>query len=279
MKLQLSLRPGLYCIATPIGNLKDITIRALETLQSVDYILCEDTRVTAKLTSHYGIKKKLVVYNDHSSEADRQRIISDILEGSKIGLVSDAGTPLINDPGVKLLRECHKNNCYITTLPGPSAVTAGLILSGLASHQFSFLGFFDPKSYEDLRYRPGTLIFFESPHRLIQTLEFFKKIAENRIISVVREISKMYEDVQSGSVDALLNYYTNKPPKGEIVIVLGDLPQITLSDEHISNIIDTCLQSMSAKETTEYIKLMNRDLSKKKIYNMVLDALQKHPSK
>ncbi|MBA4250028.1 MAG: 16S rRNA (cytidine(1402)-2'-O)-methyltransferase [Candidatus Puniceispirillum sp.] len=275
MKSQL-LRSGLYCIATPIGNLKDITIRALETLQSVDYVVCEDTRVTAKLMNHYGIKKRLVVYNDHSSEVDRQKIINDIKAGSSIGLVSDAGTPLINDPGVKLLRECHKHNCYITTLPGASAVTSGLILSGLASHQFSFLGFFDPKAYEEIRYRPGTLIFFESPHRLIQTLEFFKKIEENRSISVVREISKMYEEIQSGNAETLLSHYTKKPPKGEIVIVLGDLPHTKLSDKNIRNIIDTCLQSMSAKETTEYIKLMHKDLPKKKIYNMVLDALDKH---
>lgn len=275
MHSPISLRPGLYCIATPIGNLKDITIRALETMQAASYVVCEDTRVTSKLLSHYGIKKKLIIYNDHSDESDRLKIIQDILEGSSVAFVSDAGTPLISDPGVKLVRECQKQNCYITTLPGASAVTSALVLSGLASHQFSFLGFFDSKKYETLRYQSGTLIYFESPHRLVQTLEFLSHLKEERLVSVVREISKIYEDVQSGPINTVLNYYRNNPPKGEIVLILGEAPHQQSTDDELLSMIQTCLQTMSPKETTEYIKMMIKDIPKKKIYNMVLDAIKK----
>lgn len=268
------LRPGLFCISTPIGNLKDITIRAIETLQSVDYVVCEDTRVTSKLLGHYGIKKRLAVYNDHSEEKDRVKIIQDIINGSSVALVSDAGTPLINDPGVKLLRECHKQNCYITTLPGASAVTASLILSGLTSHQFSFLGFFDSKKYETARYQAGTLIYFESPHRLIQTLEHLQELKEERPIAVVREITKLYEEVQSGTVSEVLDHYRRNPPKGEIVLVLGDIQSKQSTDVELNSMIQTCLKTMSAKETTEYLKIMHKDVPKKKIYALVLDALK-----
>ncbi|TXB64236.1 16S rRNA (cytidine(1402)-2'-O)-methyltransferase [Vicingus serpentipes] len=216
----------LYIIPTPIGNLKDITLRALETLQEVDVILAEDTRQTSKLLKHYNIDKKLIAHHQHNEHHKIERVIEEIKSGVVIGLVSDAGTPAISDPGFLLARECIKNGIEIETLPGATAFVPALVNSGFPCDKFVFEGFLPHKKGRQtrlnvLKEETRTVIFYESTHRLIKTLtqlaEFF---GEDRQVSVSRELTKMHEENIRGTVKEVLEYYNNNIIKGEIVIVV-----------------------------------------------------------
>ena len=217
----------LYLIPTPIGNLKDITLRALEILGSVDLILAEDTRQTKKLLNHYNISTPLQshhMFNEHKSV---ESICSKILEGNTIALVSDAGTPGISDPGFLLVRTCVEKKIPVETLPGATALIPALVNSGLPCDRFCFEGFLPPKKGRTKRmaalaFESRTMVFYESPFRLIKTLnELAEIIGPDRNASVSRELSKMFEENVRGSLSFLSEYYTNKPPKGEIVIVVA----------------------------------------------------------
>ena len=217
----------LYLIPTPIGNLKDITLRALEILGSVDLILAEDTRQTKKLLNHYNISTPLQshhMFNEHKSV---ESICSKILEGNTIALVSDAGTPGISDPGFLLVRTCIEKKIPVETLPGATALIPALVNSGLPCDRFCFEGFLPPKKGRTKRmaalaFESRTMVFYESPFRLIKTLnELAEIIGPDRNASVSRELSKMFEENVRGSLSFLSEYYTNKPPKGEIVIVVA----------------------------------------------------------
>jgi 16S rRNA (cytidine1402-2'-O)-methyltransferase len=217
----------LYLIPTPIGNLKDITLRALEILGSVDLILAEDTRQTKKLLNHYSISTPLQshhMFNEHKSV---ESICSKILEGNTIALVSDAGTPGISDPGFLLVRTCVEKKIPVETLPGATALIPALVNSGLPCDRFCFEGFLPPKKGRTKRmaalaFESRTMVFYESPFRLIKTLnELAEIIGPDRNASVSRELSKMFEENIRGSLSFLSEYYTNKPPKGEIVIVVA----------------------------------------------------------
>jgi 16S rRNA (cytidine1402-2'-O)-methyltransferase len=217
----------LYLIPTPIGNLKDITLRALEILGSVDLILAEDTRQTKKLLNHYSISTPLKshhMFNEHKSV---ESICSKILEGNTIALVSDAGTPGISDPGFLLVRTCVEKKIPVETLPGATALIPALVNSGLPCDRFCFEGFLPPKKGRTKRMaalavESRTMVFYESPFRLIKTLnELAEIIGPDRNASVSRELSKMFEENIRGSLSFLSEYYTNKPPKGEIVIVVA----------------------------------------------------------
>jgi 16S rRNA (cytidine1402-2'-O)-methyltransferase len=217
----------LYLIPTPIGNLKDITLRALEILGSVDLILAEDTRQTKKLLNHYSISTPLQshhMFNEHKSV---ESICSKILEGNTIALVSDAGTPGISDPGFLLVRTCIEKKIPVETLPGATALIPALVNSGLPCDRFCFEGFLPPKKGRTKRmaalaFESRTMVFYESPFRLIKTLnELAEIIGPDRNASVSRELSKMFEENIRGSLSFLSEYYTNKPPKGEIVIVVA----------------------------------------------------------
>jgi 16S rRNA (cytidine1402-2'-O)-methyltransferase len=217
----------LYLIPTPIGNLKDITLRALEILGSVDLILAEDTRQTKKLLNHYSISTPLKshhMFNEHKSV---ESICSKILEGNTIALVSDAGTPGISDPGFLLVRTCVEKKIPVETLPGATALIPALVNSGLPCDRFCFEGFLPPKKGRTKRmaalaFESRTMVFYESPFRLIKTLnELAEIIGPDRNASVSRELSKMFEENIRGSLSFLSEYYTNKPPKGEIVIVVA----------------------------------------------------------
>jgi 16S rRNA (cytidine1402-2'-O)-methyltransferase len=217
----------LYLIPTPIGNLKDITLRALEILGSVDLILAEDTRQTKKLLNHYSISTPLQshhMFNEHKSV---ESICSKILEGNTIALVSDAGTPGISDPGFLLVRTCVEKKIPVETLPGATALIPALVNSGLPCDRFCFEGFLPPKKGRTKRMaalavESRTMVFYESPFRLIKTLnELAEIIGPDRNASVSRELSKMFEENIRGSLSFLSEYYTNKPPKGEIVIVVA----------------------------------------------------------
>ena len=221
-----SLSPGLYIVATPIGNLGDMTSRAAETLRRVDYILAEDKRVTAKLLAHVGAKAPMTAYHDHSDEKLRLRIIVD-LATKAVALVSDAGTPLISDPGYKLVRAARSAGRAVYTLPGPCAAIAALTLAGLPTDRFLFLGFLPPKftarrevlrEVSDLR---ASLIFYETGPRLGACFADLHRVLGDREAAVVREISKLHEETVTGRLSELVERYTEAPPKGEIVIVVG----------------------------------------------------------
>lgn len=217
----------LFLVPTPIGNLKDITLRALEILGSVDLILAEDTRQTKKLLSHYNINTPLQSHHMFNEHKSAESICSKILSGTTVALVSDAGTPGISDPGFLLVRTCLEKEIPVESLPGPTALIPALVNSGLPSDRFCFEGFLPPKKGRNKRMtalvaESRTMVFYESPYRLIKTLdELAIHFGPDRIACVSRELSKIYEENIRGTLSFLSEYYTNKPPKGEIVIVVG----------------------------------------------------------
>ena len=220
------LSPGLYIVATPIGNLGDLTARAADVLTRCDAIACEDTRVTAKLLRHLGISRPLRRYDDHSAPADRERLLA-AMEHQAVALVSDAGTPLVSDPGYRLVREAREAGLFVTSLPGPSAPVMALTLSGLPSDRFLFAGFLPAKDkarrevLEELAGVRATLVFFDTAPRLIRSIEAIGEVLPGRELAVARELTKLYEECRSGSATELAEHYQAHPPKGEIVLLVG----------------------------------------------------------
>lgn len=211
----------LILIATPIGNLQDISPRALETLASCDAILVEDSRKSAHLLTHYKIKKKLILHHKFNEKKSLAKIIDLLEEGQTLALISDAGTPCINDPGHTLVKRCLEKGIEVRAIPGPCSVIQALVLSGFDTTHFQFLGFLPKKAEKMLRqtaFFPGTSIAFESPERLLKTLKLLPKMRE---VAIIRETTKKFEEVQRGSAQKLVEHFTKRPPKGEIVIVLG----------------------------------------------------------
>jgi len=273
----MALKPGLYLVSSPIGNLRDMTFRALDILSSADIIVCEDTRVTGKLLSAYGFKKTLKTYNDHSDDVSRDYFIKLMRdEGKSIALLSDAGTPLVSDPGYKLVQCSIDQDVYITTLPGANAVLPALQLSGLPSNNFSFLGFLPNKSVarqkalQEWDGVPGSLIIYESGQRLLDSLKDMRSVLKEREAAVMREITKMYEESRRGTLSELIDYYEdNGTPKGEIVIVLGaetqeELPQISIEEQ-----LKSALKTMSVRDAAEMVSIATGK-PKKTIYTLAL---------
>jgi len=217
----------LYIIPTPIGNLKDITLRTIDVLQEVDFILAEDTRQTMKLLKHYNIEKKLVAHHQHNEHKTSENIVEQLKSGAVLGLVSDAGTPGISDPGFLLVRECIKNQIEVETLPGATAFVPALVNSGFPCDKFVFEGFLPHKKGRQtrlnlLKEETRTIIFYESTHRLLKTLNQFKEFfGEDRMVSVSRELTKMHEENIRGTVNDVIEYYNNNVIKGEIVIIVN----------------------------------------------------------
>ena len=223
-----ALTPGLHLVATPIGNLGDITVRALWVLRHADRILCEDTRVTARLLARYGIDRPLDPYHEHNAERARPAILAALRAGATLALVSDAGTPLVSDPGYKLVRAALAEGLPVGAAPGPSAVPTALILSGLPSDAFLFAGFLPPRSAGRRRALArwtslaATLIFFEAPSRLAAALADMADILGDRPAAVARELTKRHEEVRRGRLAALARHYRETgAPKGEAVVVVG----------------------------------------------------------
>ncbi|MCB0409053.1 MAG: 16S rRNA (cytidine(1402)-2'-O)-methyltransferase [Flavobacteriales bacterium] len=216
----------LYIIPTPIGNLKDITFRAIEIMQEVDFILAEDTRQTMKLLKHYNIEKKLVAHHQHNEHKTTEGIVEQLKSGAVIGLVSDAGTPGISDPGFLLVRECVNNDIEVETLPGATAFVPALVNSGFPCDKFVFEGFLPHKKGRQtrlnlLKEETRTIVFYESPHRLLKTLNQFKEFfGEDRQVSVSRELTKMHEENIRGTLNEVIEYYNNHTIKGEIVLIV-----------------------------------------------------------
>ncbi|RQO30511.1 16S rRNA (cytidine(1402)-2'-O)-methyltransferase [Taibaiella sp. KBW10] len=221
----------LYLVPTPVGNLADITLRALDILKNADAILCEDTRTSGKLLKHYDIQKPLYSYHQHNEHKVTEVLVQHLQAGKTLALITDAGTPAISDPGFFLVRACLQQKIPVECLPGATAFVPALAQSGLPTNRFSFEGFLPQKKgrktmLEKLALEERTIILYESPHRLVKCLEELKvHLGAERQASVSREISKMFEDTQRGTLDALIAFYTQHPAKGEIVMVIAGKPE------------------------------------------------------
>ena len=222
----MSDKGHLFVVGTPIGNLEDITLRAISTLQNVDLILAEDTRNSKKLLSAHNINTKMMSYHEHSNEKETKRIISLLLDGKNLALISDAGTPTISDPGYGLIRDCIKKEIKIIPIPGASAITTAMSVSGLPSDSFTFFGFLPQKKgrikkIKELLNVDNTIILFESPFRLEKTLNQLKEYLGNRSVVVGRELTKLYEEIIRGNLEDVIKYFSKSKVKGEIVIMIG----------------------------------------------------------
>ena len=240
-------------MATPIGNLRDMTARALDVLAAADIVACEDTRRTGRLLAAVGIKCKLLSYHDHSSPEKRARLIEHLREGKLVALVSDAGTPLISDPGYKLVRDALERSLPVTCAPGPSAPLAALVVSGLPTDRFLFAGYLPAKdrarrkAIKELASVRASLIFLESPRRLAASLEVMEEILGDRPAAVARELTKLHEEVRRGSLSELAAAFVGDPaPKGEAVILIGPPPETPPADAE--TLLDAALQSMSVRD-------------------------------
>lgn len=252
---------GLYIVATPIGNLKDISERAREVLDEADIIAAEDTRVSRKLFTLLGIsaKKTFIAYEDHLEQEKFQQIIDLINEGKSVALISDAGSPLISDPGYKLVKECRKQGIYVTTVPGASAVISALQLSGLPTNRFMFAGFIPNKDkaridlFTELKDINTTLVLYETAIRLEKSLITLQQIMPDREIAVVREITKIYEETIFGSLKDVLEKIKTNPVKGEIVIVVAPPTENTSQDVDLNTVLTEELKHCSLKEAVKNV--------------------------
>lgn len=216
----------LYIVSTPIGNLKDVTHRALDVLSEVNIIACEDTRITKRLLSHYEIKNRMLVYNDYNSKRKVDELIKLLRDGNSLALVSDAGTPCISDPGYRLVNAAHLQSINVVSVPGPSSVHAALSISGLPTDNYFFQGFLPKKKgrktkFEDLSKLNCTIVIFESPKRLKKTLLNIYQELGNRIVSICKEITKIYERVYIDDVESIIQIFSSVNPKGEYVILIA----------------------------------------------------------
>ena len=252
-----TLEAGLYLVATPIGNLEDITLRALRVLRGVNAIACEDTRVSLKLLQAYEIKKPLIAYHDHNADAMRPQLISRLQAGEAIALISDAGTPLISDPGFKLARDCAAANIPVFPIPGPSAVLAALSIAALPTDRFLFAGFLPnadaarKSALRELANVAATLVFFESATRVAKVLTAMRDMLGDRPAAVARELTKRFEETRRGTLSTLAEHYmVNGPPKGELVIVIGPPDGEAPKQNHddLDECLKIALKSFSLKE-------------------------------
>ena len=276
VQMDQPLPPGLYIVATPIGNLGDMTSRAAETLRRADLILAEDKRVTAKLLAHVRAKAPMMAYHDHSDGKLRDRVLAD-LATKAVALVSDAGTPLISDPGYKLVRAARKAGLAVRTLPGPSAVIAALTLAGLPTDRFLFLGFLPAKAkaraeaIAEVAPVRASLVLYESGPRLAESLAALRDGLGDREAAVVREISKLHEETVGGTLAELAERYAAAPPKGEIVIIIGPpAERAAASDDELDKALRSALKDMSPSRAAADVAT-NLGIPKKRAYARALE--------
>ena len=268
----------LYIIATPIGNYNDISLRAIKLLKTVEILLCEDTRKTKRLLSYLNIKRKnLISYNDNNASDKRPDIINKLLSKKNIGLVSDAGTPLISDPGYKLVKECYMNNIRVTHAPGPSSVINGLILSGLPTNQFYFGGFVSSKktlkrkNFIATEKYDMTGIWFDTCLRIRNTLEVMQEVFGNRKISIARELTKTYEEVITGDLNDVIEIINkrmenNNPLKGEVILIVNGYTEKKFEFNNLNVIIKNKLEQLSLRDAVDEI-ITETKLPRRIIYN------------
>ncbi len=269
------LKPGLYVVATPIGNLADITLRALAVLEGADLLYCEDTRHSRTLLSHYGISRGLRAYHEHNAEGERPRIVAAVREGKSVALISDAGTPLVSDPGYKLVRELAEAGLGVTVLPGASAVTSALAMAGLPTDAFLFAGFLPTRSgarktrLGELKAIPATLVLFEAPSRLAEALADMREVLGPREAVVAREISKLHEETKRGSLDDLVAWSQASEPRGEIVVLVGPgTPQVASEDDVRARLAEL-LAEMSVRDAAKAVA-ETMGIAKARAYDLAL---------
>lgn len=274
----------LYLVATPIGNLEDITLRALRVLKEADLIAAEDTRHTLKLLNHFEIKNTLISYHEHNKIEKGHQLVRQMLEGKNIALVTDAGSPGISDPGEELVRLAVEQGIIVTMVPGPAAVIAGLVLSGLPSGRFSFEGFLNTsrrmrsERLLSIKDETRTLVFYEAPHKLIHTLKDLRAAFGNRRIALARELTKRFEEIIRCTLDEAIDKYDKETPKGEFVLILEGANEKLLEEAKISSWNETSLEEHvrsytdSGMDRKEALKRVadDRGMSKRDVYNSLL---------
>ena len=244
--MENNLSGSLYLVATPIGNLADITLRAIDVLKHVALIACEDTRHTRKLLQHYGIPTRTVSYHEHNEQQRAQELIDVLKRGDDVAVVSDAGTPAISDPGFRLVRAAIENDVPVVPVPGPSALIAALTAAGLPTDEFFFGGFLPPRANArrtrlgELRQVPGTLVFYEAPHRLAETLKDAYEMLGEREAVVARELTKLHEELRRGRLSELTEHYTTEEPRGEIVLLIDRnvIETVAQEDKSVVSLVD-----------------------------------------
>lgn len=273
--MEHQLSPGLYIVATPIGNLGDITLRAVEVLGGVAAVACEDTRVTGKLLNHLGIKKRMIRYDDHAGEADRMRLLALAAE-QPIALVSDAGTPLISDPGYRLVKTARETGIAVTSLPGASAVVTALTLTGLPSDRFLFAGFLPAKDkarrdmLAELAGVPATLAFYETAPRLGDALAALAEVLPGREVAVARELTKKFEECRTGAPEELAAHYAAHPPKGEIVLLIGPPVAVPPSAQDADALLRAELENAKPSQAAAKVAKLT-GLDRKALYARALE--------
>jgi len=269
------LPPGLYIVATPIGNLGDITLRAIEVLRGVSAVACEDTRITGKLLNHLGLKKRMIRYDDHAGEGDRDRLLA-LMTQEPVALVSDAGTPLISDPGYRLVRHAREAGIAVTSLPGPSAAIVALTLSGLPNDRFLFAGFLPVKDKArrdvlgDLAAVPATLVFYETAPRLDDTLAAIAEVLPGREVAVARELTKKFEECRSGTAQDLIAHYSAHPPKGEIALVIAPPLPAAPEDHDVDALLRDALVGAKASQAAGQVAKLT-GLDRKMLYARAME--------
>ncbi len=266
---------GLHLVATPIGNLGDITFRAVAMLANADLVYCEDTRQSQKLLDRYGIRRALRSYHDHNAQAERPRILDALAVGKCVALISDAGTPLVSDPGYKLVRDAIEAGHAVVALPGPSAVLAALSVAGLPTDSFHFGGFLPARQgqrrerIEALRSIPATLVLFEAPQRLGEALADLADLLGDRPAAVARELTKLHEEAVRGRLGELALRYREAEPKGECVIVIGAGEAVAATDEQISALLSDALKTMRTKDAVDAVA-EHLGVPKKRVYALAI---------
>jgi 16S rRNA (cytidine1402-2'-O)-methyltransferase len=277
-ELASPLAPGLYIVATPIGNLADISLRALAVLARAGHICCEDTRHSQKLLTAFGIRGRLTAYHEHNAARERPKILGWLANGASVALISDAGTPLIADPGYKLVREAAEAGHHVFPVPGPSAAIAALSASGLPTDQFLFAGFLPPKEsarrkrIEALADIPATLVFYETAPRLAASLADLASIMEGREIAVAREMTKRFEEILRGVLPLALPGEAGEP-KGEIVILVAPAQEIEIAEDEIRDALARAMQEMSLRDAVDEVTRTLR-VPRRLVYSLALE-LQK----
>ncbi|MCY1671595.1 16S rRNA (cytidine(1402)-2'-O)-methyltransferase [Novosphingobium sp. SL115] len=270
------LDAGLYIVATPIGNLGDITRRAVETLDRCALVACEDTRVTGKLLNLLGLHKPLRRYDDHASDVAREALLSEMAEKAVV-LVSDAGTPLISDPGYRLVRDARARGIVVTSIPGPSALVTALSMAGLPTDRFMFAGFLPAKDkargdvLAELAAVPATLVFYDTGPRLVASLDAIARCLPGREVAVARELTKLHEECRSGTAQDLAEHYTAHPPRGEIVLLIGPPgPPVAPEDDVIEAELRAALAEMSTSQAAGKVAKAH-GLDRKTLYARALE--------
>jgi 16S rRNA (cytidine1402-2'-O)-methyltransferase len=270
------LLPGLYVVATPIGNARDVTLRALDVLEGADLIAAEDTRVTSKLLAIFAISRPLTAYNDHNAPRERPRLLAKLKDGARIALVSDAGTPLVSDPGYKLVREALAAGIAVHAIPGASAPLTALTLAGLPTDRFFFAGFLPPKSAErrsalaDLKTLRATLIFFEAPQRLAEALSDLAAVLGARPAAVTRELTKLHEEVRRGTLEELAAHYADaEQPKGEITLLVGPAAEAVPDLARVAAALEQALVFMPVRAAVDLVSQM-LEAPRREVYALAL---------